>query len=417
MASALEDILENPANEHKTAPDTESSVLDTEILREPHQISGSQRTDYSLLDMDFCGDSDLTLPLLDLPQGGAASSNTRTSSDLMQSAQESSHVLKIQEKIQSLAVEQSSHKEELKLALTGFSKDITKYYDEQVQQLKETMDKQFNYIRDQFSTTLTWRLKHHHTELLKEVKDVLSPMAQSVNHLQIEVWKCSQHLEGMVSDVSTMKNKSLHMSALADASVQTCPINDKITLPQRQHLQSTMHTGMTESPLSSPNNSPISGDLGHRFVGKCPLKLQFPTFGRMEDSPDPLLYLEKCKDFLSINPLSDEELMVTLRNVLYGTARDWWDVTRVSTHSWTDFQSNFLSAFLSEDYEDELAERVRTRVQGEDECIRDFAYMYRSLCCRWKPDITEEAVIKLILRNINPRMASQLRSKHSEGAG
>ena len=35
--------------------------------------------------------------------------------------------------------------------------------------------------------------------------------------------------------------------------------------------------------------------------------------------------------------------------------------------------------------------------------------MYRSLCKRWNPDITEQEVVKLTLKNINPTMASQLR--------
>lgn len=86
-------------------------------------------------------------------------------------------------------------------------------------------------------------------------------------------------------------------------------------------------------------------------------------------------------------------------------------MTRVSTHPWGDLQSKFQSSFLSEDYEDELAERAQTQIQGEDESIRDFAYMYHSLCCCWKPGITEEAVMKFILRNINPCMASQLRGR------
>lgn len=68
------------------------------------------------------------------------------------------------------------------------------------------------------------------------------------------------------------------------------------------------------------------------------------------------------------------------------------------------------AAFLSEDYEDEQAERVRNRVQGEGESIRDFAYMYPSLCKHWKSDIIEEEIIKLISKNINPQLASQLRS-------
>lgn len=53
---------------------------------------------------------------------------------------------------------------------------------------------------------------------------------------------------------------------------------------------------------------------------------------------------------------------------------------------------------------------MRTRVQGKDECFRDFAYMYRSLCHRWRPDISEGEVIKLILKNSNPRLTSQLQS-------
>lgn len=65
---------------------------------------------------------------------------------------------------------------------------------------------------------------------------------------------------------------------------------------------------------------------------------------------------------------------------------------------------------MSEDYEDELAERVRNRVQGEGESVRDFAYMYRSLCKHWKPQTEEEEILKMILKNINPQLASQLRS-------
>lgn len=142
-------------------------------------------------------------------------------------------------------------------------------------------------MHHQFTANLNCHLTHYHTELLKEMKEVLSPMAPSVNYLQTEVWKCSRHLEGMVSDMSIVKTHSLCISALADASVQTCPMNDKVTPQQQQHVQSTMQAGITENSLTSPNNSLIQGDLGSRFMGKCPLKLHSPSFCRMEDSPVP----------------------------------------------------------------------------------------------------------------------------------
>lgn len=77
------------------------------------------------------------------------------------------------------------------------------------------------------------------------------------------------------------------------------------------------------------------------------------------------MYLERCHDVLALNPLADKELLATLRNVLHGTARDWWDMARLTTTSWAGFEAKFSSAFPSEDYTDELADRVRNRVQRE----------------------------------------------------
>lgn len=94
------------------------------------------------------------------------------------------------------------------------------------------------------------------------------------------------------------------------------------------------------------------------MAGKCHVKLQFPTFGKMGDETDPLIYLEKCNDFLALNPLTDNEVMATLRNVLHGTARDWLNVARLHIHTWSDFQDKFRTAFLSKGNEDELEERV-----------------------------------------------------------
>lgn len=105
--------------------------------------------------------------------------------------------------------------------------------------------------------------------------------------------------------------------------------------------------------------------------------------------------------------------MATFRTVLHGTARDWWEVARSSINTWNEFETAFRSAFLSEDYEDELAERVRTRTQGESEAIRDFAFTYRALCKRWKSSLTEAEIVKMVLKNVKPHLASQLRSRVS----
>lgn len=83
----------------------------------------------------------------------------------------------------------------------------------------------------------------------------------------------------------------------------------------------------------------------------------------MGDCTDPLNYLEQCRDYLALNPLTDVELLTTLRNVLFGTAWDWWDVVR-----------------LSEEYMDELEERIRTQVQ----CIESICDVLLQTCQRRK---------------------------------
>jgi len=113
-------------------------------------------------------------------------------------------------------------------------------------------------------------------------------------------------------------------------------------------------------PASSatPSTAPL---LPAPAVKSDHLKITFPTFGRQSDDMDPLLYLTRCQDFLALHPLTNADILATFRTVLYGTARDWWEVARSSITTWEEFEAAFLSAFLSEDYEDELAERVRTR--------------------------------------------------------
>lgn len=74
-------------------------------------------------------------------------------------------------------------------------------------------------------------------------------------------------------------------------------------------------------------------------------------FGIMDDTQDPLLYLEKCKDFLALHLLTDAEIIATNCNVLrmVRVPPDWWDVALLEIITWKEFEKRFMSAFLSED--------------------------------------------------------------------
>ncbi|XP_045569661.1 uncharacterized protein [Salmo salar] len=421
------------------ADNTNHNVNGVDLGQSPGNLkarSGPQATggltSYSLIDMDLCGSTELAFPLTpNLPPLSGLSPEVvvlQLQGDILDIRRTQQHLQTlIHHKFKCLSEEQQQSAMEFRNSLSTLTHTLTELSESGRRDVTGAMDRQFDYQQTQLTATLQWRLQHHHTEVLKDVNSVFSPLVNTVDHLQKELSNCVKMLADVSVDMASIRHNSLHRASLVSTSVQTTEGQAGTSEQLRQghaaatpyRMQSTMHPGVhfhgpiTPSPSTSsiPPSSFVHGDLSRRHVGAMPIKLQFPTFGKKDDSPDPLMYLERCRDFLALNPLADEELLATLRNVLHGTARDWWDVARLTTTSWADFEAKFSSAFLSEDYTDELADRVFNRVQREKESIRDFAYGYHSLCRRWKPGIEEEEVIKLILKNINPLLASQLRER------
>lgn len=252
------------------------------------------------------------------------------------------------------------------------AKTLSNLFREQPKEVVKHVYEQLEYMETQFNASLGWRLKHHHAELLKDLYSVLTPMSEAMTHLQGEFSHCKNSIHILSEEITATKSTP----TFGHASVQThsAALQGEKFISHRPRLQSTVQSGMPEDNFGSPGGSTIQGKGKSRFMGKSPIKLQFSTFGRINNTADPLQNLERCEDFLALNPLTDEELIATLRNVLHGTARDWWDVARHKIHTWKEFHDQFCAAFLSEDYEDELGERVRNRVQGEGESVRDFAY-------------------------------------------
>lgn len=243
-----------------------------------------------------------------------------------------------------------------------------------------------------------------HGDLSKRIERNTRMMDQlnaSMGHLHTHFSQEHGRQHNRLSDLDKkLENILSHIKTL---SAQTSPL-------------ATTAPPVPVQPLAYPSPLSHASSATLPFVQQASIKtdhlrLTFPTFGRAHDHPDPVLYLTKCRDFLAVHPLSDQEILATFRTVLHGTARDWWEIAMTQVVTWADFEKQFLSAFLSEDYEEELAERVRNRKQGEHEPIRDFAFSYRALCKQWKPQITEEEIVRMILKNIKPRLASYLRGR------
>ncbi|KAL7848038.1 hypothetical protein AOLI_G00227560 [Acnodon oligacanthus] len=58
--------------------------------------------------------------------------------------------------------------------------------------------------------------------------------------------------------------------------------------------------------------------------------MDFPKFGESMSSSDVTNFIEQYENFLTLRPLSDQELLGTLNAVFQDPARSWWQATKVS---------------------------------------------------------------------------------------
>lgn len=147
----------------------------------------------------------------------------------------------------------------------------------------------------------------------------------------------------------------------------------------------------------------------HTIPYKAAIKLEFPVFGRTEGE-DPLTYLEKCAEYLAVQPMSDGEILAIFPSVLMHTAKDWWMAEKIHVNTCNQFKAVFLRSFLPDDHEVEAERKMRERKQGIGESIRTFAFQFRAMCLRLRPSMTEREILQATLRNCNPHVASILRS-------
>lgn len=104
----------------------------------------------------------------------------------------------IQQQLQKMGKEITSHTEQVTKALTNT-------FQEQQKEVVRHVDKQLEYLKAQFNASLGWRLKHHHTELLKDLFSVLTPMSDAATRLQDELSHCKTIIHSVSVEITSAK--------------------------------------------------------------------------------------------------------------------------------------------------------------------------------------------------------------------
>ncbi len=288
-----------------------------------------------------------------------------------------------------LAAKVETNNQQVVTLMTATKQQEAVEADQLIKAVQLMISKEIQKMEQSFTCVVRDKMEQLRVELQQDIKAIQHTFQGSLDNVTTNLQQCETQIHKCCNCVAELQN------------------DVQVFIEEKAEAQ----TGKTTKIPGTHSIETVSPLLPMSLAKSDHIKLTFPTFGRPTDDADPLLYLNKCQDFLALHPLTDTDLLATFRTVLHGTARDWWEVSRSNITTWKEFEAAFISAFLSEDYEDELAERVRTRVQGEKESVRDFAFTYRALCKRWKATLTENEIVKMILKNIKPYLASQLRSR------
>ncbi len=315
--------------------------------------------------------------------------------------------------ISNLADKLKHNQQEVLTHISESKKHVKEETDQLNKSLKVMISDELHKAKTTYVSEVRFMIDQLQVELQQDIKSYLVTHQRNHDQLSTELTQCTQTTTTLCAAVKSLQTEFENRLERQEKQMTDLQTRDYSALPLTTPVLSASPVTaplLPTIPASSatPSTAPL---LPAPVVKSDHLKITFPTFGRQSDDMDPLLYLTRCQDFLALHPLTNADILATFRTVLYGTARDWWEVARSSITTWEEFEAAFLSAFLSEDYEDELAERVRTRTQGERESIRDFAFTYRALCKRWKPTLMDSELVKMILKNMNPYLASQIRSR------
>lgn len=114
-------------------------------------------------------------------------------------------------------------------------------------------------------------------------------------------------------------------------------------------------------------------------------------------------FVEQVEEYCRARNVSYPELFNSVTDLLTGKALIWYRSVKNNISSWTQFVHMLREEYQSFDYEYELWNEIRSRIQGSEETVGNYFACMKNLFARLPTPASEEEKLQVLKRNIDPQ--------------
>ena len=142
---------------------------------------------------------------------------------------------------------------------------------------------------------------------------------------------------------------------------------------------------------------------------KLPDKFRAPDFAKFDGTGDPKTHLAGYVATMSLHNLGSDVMAQMFHQTLQGTALQWfWSLETVKKKTWEDIGAAFVAQYDYNCLIQITMRELESAKQGPKENFSDFVRRWRSLASQMVDRPSEKDQIRIIIRNLQPALASHL---------
>lgn len=204
------------------------------------------------------------------------------------------------------------------------------------------------------------------------------------------------------------KIKTLQLDAMLTSKLKAArKASPKVPLEVSLESAKSSSEASDEEELSRPSISAVNSIVEKQVKNFIPIyKWGISFAGSKQESVN--AFLERVDDLCRSRGASQSDLLQSATELLSDEALIWYRANRCLFTSWNDFSQGLKEQFQSPFYSEELFEEIKRRTQGKDESVGMYLAKMSNLFCRLGTPVSEEAKVRILLRNIHPYYQAQL---------